>query len=36
MEISEEQIKLTVDRKDDCEVLELNIALADSGKNNEN
>lgn len=30
--ISEEQIKLSVDRKGDCEVLELNISLADSGK----
>lgn len=27
--ISEDQIKLSVDRKGDCEVLELNIALAD-------
>jgi len=30
--ISEDQIKLSVDRKGDCEVLELNISLADSGK----
>jgi len=29
IQISEEQIKLSVDRKGDCEVLELNIALAD-------
>jgi cell division topological specificity factor len=28
--IDEEQIKLSVDRKGDCEVLELNISLADS------
>jgi len=31
--ISEEQIKLSVDRKGDCEVLELNIALADQDSN---
>lgn len=30
--IGEDQIKLSVDRKGDCEVLELNISLADSGK----
>jgi len=30
--ISEDQIKLSVDKKGDCEVLELNISLADSGK----
>lgn len=31
--ISEEQIRLSVDKKDDCEVLELNIALSDFEKN---
>ena len=30
--ISEDQIRLSVDRKGDCEVLELNIALADQEK----
>lgn len=30
--ISEDQIKLSVDRKGECEVLELNISLADPGK----
>ena len=30
--ISEDQIKLSVDKKGECEVLELNISLADSGK----
>ena len=29
--ITEDQIKLSVDRKDDCEILELNISLADPG-----
>ena len=30
--ISEDQIKLSVDKKGDCEVLELNISLAETGK----
>lgn len=30
--ITEDQIRLSVDRKGDCEVLELNIALADQEK----
>lgn len=30
--IDEKQIKLSVDRRDDCEVLELNISLHDPGK----
>ncbi|MFV0436943.1 MAG: cell division topological specificity factor MinE [Desulfopila sp.] len=34
IQISEDQIKLSVDRKGDCEVLELNISLADSEKDN--
>lgn len=29
VKISEEQINLSVDRKDDCEVLEVNIALSE-------
>ncbi len=32
VEISEEQIKLSVDKRDDCEVLELNISMADFEK----
>ncbi|MGI6656890.1 MAG: cell division topological specificity factor MinE [Desulfobulbus sp.] len=30
IQINEDQIKLSLDRRDDCEVLELNISLADS------
>lgn len=29
--IDEDQIRLSLDRKDDCEVLELNISLAEAG-----
>lgn len=32
IQISEDQIKLSVDKKGDCEVLELNIALAEQDK----
>lgn len=32
IQINEDQIKLSVDRKGECEVLELNISLSDSGK----
>ncbi len=31
IQIDEDQIRLSLDRKDDCEVLELNISLADPG-----
>jgi len=31
IQIDEDQIKLSVDRKDDCEVLALNISLSDPG-----
>ena len=33
IQIDENQIKLSVDRNDDCEVLELNISLSDLGGN---
>lgn len=32
IQINENQIKLSVDRKGECEVLELNISLSDPGK----
>jgi cell division topological specificity factor len=32
IQINEDQIKLSLDRRGDCEVLELNISLADSVK----
>jgi cell division topological specificity factor len=32
IQINEDQIKLSLDRKGDCEVLELNISLAEPGK----
>ena len=31
IQIDEDQIRLSLDRKDDCEVLELNISLTDPG-----
>ena len=31
IQINEDQIKLSVDRKGDCEVLELNISLSEAG-----
>ncbi len=33
VQISEDQIKLSVDKRDDCEVLELNISMADFERN---
>jgi cell division topological specificity factor len=32
IQINENQIKLSMDRKGDCEVLELNISLSDPGR----
>lgn len=32
IQVSEDQIRLTVDKRGDCEVLELNISLADLGR----
>jgi cell division topological specificity factor len=32
IQINEDQVKLSLDRRGDCEVLELNISLADSVK----
>ncbi len=33
VQISEDHIKLSVDKRDDCEVLELNISMADFERN---
>lgn len=33
VQVSEDHIKLSVDKRDDCEVLELNIFMADFEKN---
>ncbi len=32
LQINEKQVKLSLDRRGDCEVLELNISLGESGK----